>query len=250
MRPQEQGMKALISLRDAILSGELQAGDRLLELSLVERLKISRTPIRFALDRLADEGLIEKVSGGYSVRAFTRQDIRDAIRMRGVIEGVAARTAAERETPITDPLLVARQTISDLSELIDAGRTTRAGVQKYLEINGRFHESIILMAGSFVVQRTLNHVCTLPFASPNAFVMAQRQVRDIREVMFISLQQHRSMLEAIENGDGARAEAIAREHAELSLSAMWRVLEKKPRRSNAIPGMELLTASEGETKRS
>lgn len=241
MRRQEQGTKALISLRDAILSGELRAGERLLELALVDRLKISRTPIRFALDRLADEGLIEKRNGGYVVRAFTSQEIRDAIRIRGVLEGMAVRVAAERESLPADPLAVARQCIVDLDKLLASRRPSTARVEEYLDINSRFHESIVLLAGSYVVQRTLNHVCALPFASPNAFVMAQRQLGDIREVMFISQTHHRSMLEAVENHEGARAEAIAREHAELSLTALKRGLEARPEDGAASP-IKLLSA--------
>jgi GntR family transcriptional regulator of vanillate catabolism len=228
MRRQEHGTKALISLRDAILNGDLQAGERLTELALVERLNISRTPIRFALDRLADEGLIEKRRGVHVVRAFTRQEIRDAIRLRGTLEGMAVRMAAECDAPEPESLAVARQCIVDLDKLLAARRSTAAHVEEYLEINRRFHESIVRMASSFVVQRALSHACALPFASPNAFVMAQRQLGDLREVMFISQTQHRSMLEAIENREGTRAEAIAREHAELSLTALKLSLEASP----------------------
>jgi GntR family transcriptional regulator of vanillate catabolism len=241
MRPQEQGTKALISLRDAILSGDLAAGERLVELALVDRLQISRTPIRFALDRLADEGLIERRNGGYVVRTFTNQEIRDAIRIRGVLEGMAVRMAAERESPPPEPLAMARQCIVDLDKLLASKRSTAARVEEYLDINHRFHVSIVEMAGSYVVQRTLNHVCALPFASPNAFVMARRELGDIRDVMFISQTQHRSMLEAIENHEGARAEGIAREHAELSLTALKRVLEQKPG-DDAVRTIELLKA--------
>jgi GntR family transcriptional regulator of vanillate catabolism len=242
MRRQEQGTKALISLRDAILSGELRAGERLLELALVDRLKISRTPIRFALDRLADEGLIEKNRGGYAVRAFSSDEVRDAIRMRGVVEGMAARMAAEREVLPTEPLTAARQCIVDLEKILTARRSTTPKVEEYLDINARFHDSIVQLAGSFVVQRTLNHVCALPFASPNAFVMAQRQVGDIREVMFLSQAQHRSMLEAIENHEGARAEALAREHAELSLGALKRVLQAHDLAGAGLAPIELMRA--------
>jgi GntR family transcriptional regulator of vanillate catabolism len=240
MRRQELGTKALISLRDAILSGELKAGDRLLELSLVERLKISRTPIRYALDRLADEGLVEKIRGGYSVRAFAAKEIRDAIRMRGTVEGVAVRIAAESKVLPQEPLMEARKCIAELDKLLRAKRITRANVEAYLDINRRFHESLVQMADSFVVQRMLKSVCALPFASPNAFVMAQREIGDLREVMFLSQQHHSSLLEAIENHESARAEAIAREHAEVSLTAMKRVLENAPDASQSVTGIELL----------
>jgi GntR family transcriptional regulator of vanillate catabolism len=241
MRKMEQGTNAVILLRDLILSGKLSAGERLLELALVEQLRISRTPIRHALARLADEGLLEKVGGGYAVREFTRQEIRDAIRLRGVVEGVAARTAAERGVR-REVLRDARKCIDDLQEVLDAGSAKDVDIEAYLSINQRFHATIIDLADSFVIQRTLEHVCTLPFASPNAFVMARRETGDIWEVVFTAQQQHRSMLEAIESGEGARAEWIAREHAELSLTAMRLVL-RAPQTLNQVPGMKLLISS-------
>jgi GntR family transcriptional regulator of vanillate catabolism len=89
--------RTLLTLRELILKGEFQPGERLSELALVARLRVSRTPIRLALDRLAHEGLLEpSPSGGFVVREFTIEDVWDAIEMRGVLEGSAARLAAER----------------------------------------------------------------------------------------------------------------------------------------------------------
>ena len=92
-----QTVKALLSLRDLILTGALKAGDRISELSVVERLGMSRTPIRMALVRLEEEGLLELIpSGGFSVKDFSERDIYDAIEIRGTLEGLCARLAAER----------------------------------------------------------------------------------------------------------------------------------------------------------
>src|SRR5947207_2258604 len=67
------------------------------ELPLVARLGMSRTPIRLALERLAHIGLLEAAAtGGFTVREFTLAEVRDAIEVRGVLEGTAARLAAER----------------------------------------------------------------------------------------------------------------------------------------------------------
>jgi CBS domain-containing protein len=75
-----QTVKALLSLRDLILTGELKAGDRISELVVVERLGVSRTPIRMALVRLEEEGLLELIpSGGFAVKAFSERDILDSI---------------------------------------------------------------------------------------------------------------------------------------------------------------------------
>ena len=89
--------RTLLNLRGMLLRGDFQPGERLSELPLVARLGVSRTPIRLALDRLAHEGLLEaSPTGGFVVRAFTIEDIWDAIETRGVLEGAAARLAAER----------------------------------------------------------------------------------------------------------------------------------------------------------
>jgi len=71
-RASSQTVKAQLALRDLILTGELKPGDRISELSLVDRLGMSRTPIRTALARLEDEGFLEAIpSGGFAVKAFS-----------------------------------------------------------------------------------------------------------------------------------------------------------------------------------
>ena len=92
-----QTVKAQLRLRELIVGGELAPGERVPELALVERLGVSRTPVRTALAKLLDEGLLETLpGGGYVVKAFTESDIQDAIEVRGTMEGLAARLAAER----------------------------------------------------------------------------------------------------------------------------------------------------------
>ena len=95
--PSSQTVNALLKLREFILGGEIKAGERMSELLLVERLGVSRTPIRAALVRLEQEGLLRALpSGGFVVDAFNERDIHAAIEIRGTLEGLAARLAAER----------------------------------------------------------------------------------------------------------------------------------------------------------
>ena len=92
-----QAVKAQQRLREWILAGDLPGGSRIAELALVDRLGMSRTPIRAALMRLGQEGLLETLSGGgYAVRTFSEREVADAIELRGTLEGLAARLAAER----------------------------------------------------------------------------------------------------------------------------------------------------------
>jgi len=87
-----QTERVVLTLREMLLRGDFKPGERLAELSLVPLLKASRTPVRLALDRLAHEGLLEaQETTGFRVRAFALDDIWDAIEIRGVLEGTAAR---------------------------------------------------------------------------------------------------------------------------------------------------------------
>ena len=92
-----QTVRVQLRLRELILAGELPPGARIAELALVERLGASRTPIRMALVRLQEEGLLDALPhGGFAVKDFSEADIHDAIELRGTLEGLAARLAAER----------------------------------------------------------------------------------------------------------------------------------------------------------
>jgi GntR family transcriptional regulator of vanillate catabolism len=163
-----QTVKALVRLRELILNGELAPGERLLEVALVDRLQVSRTPIRAALARLAEEGLLEKISGaGYRVRELTEHDIQDSIEIRGILEGMAARLAAERGV---STLSISR--IKDCVAQIDNLLLSKTNLEteeiaRYLELNKLFHRQLVTLSDSFVVERMLERIITLPFASPN-----------------------------------------------------------------------------------
>ena len=92
--------RALLGLRSLILSGTFAQGQRLSEVKVAEQLGISRTPLRQAIERLVAEGLLERIpTGGSRIAPITYRDIADAIELRGVVEGTAARMAAERGSP-------------------------------------------------------------------------------------------------------------------------------------------------------
>lgn len=89
--------RALLGLRSLVLAGDFEEGQRLSEVAVAKKLGTSRTPLRQAMDRLVSEGILERIdTGGCRVATFTREDIADAIELRGVMEGTAARLAAER----------------------------------------------------------------------------------------------------------------------------------------------------------
>ncbi|MBW8720350.1 MAG: GntR family transcriptional regulator [Polaromonas sp.] len=117
----------LMQLRDLILRGEFEPGQRLAEQQLAERLGASRTPVRAALVTLEQEGLVEaNDTGKYLVRQFTPREVADAIAVRGHLEGMAARLVAEHG--------VSRQLQLDLQSCLDEGdRALAANPQSTLE---------------------------------------------------------------------------------------------------------------------
>jgi GntR family transcriptional regulator of vanillate catabolism len=168
-----QTERALLRLRELIVGGELVSGDRVPELALVERLGVSRTPVRAALQRLQEEGLLEPLpGGGFAVRGFDEADIHDAIEVRATMEALAARLAAERGVGAT-----LRHDAQECLQAIDAllgesSLLSAAGFAKYVAHNRQFHALLAEMSGSAIVRRQIERVITLPFASPNA-VMVQ-----------------------------------------------------------------------------
>ena len=146
--------RTLLTLRELLLRGDFKPGERLSELALVARLSVSRTPIRLALDRLAHEGLLEtSPSGGFVVREFTLEDVWDAIEMRGVLEGTAARLAAER---LGDTSELAR--IKELQRQMDViANNTFDSFAHYMNLNGEFHLELVRLAKSPMLERTLGH---------------------------------------------------------------------------------------------
>ena len=215
-----QQIQALLKLRELILSGTFAPGERVSELDAVARLGISRTPVRLALTLLEHEGFVStSPGGGFVVRQFSLDDVHDSIEIRGALEGLAVRYAAERH-PSEAELKALRETVAALDAVVfrisKEKNLAFEAFEDYVRLNGLFHEQMVALARSPMLGRSLEHVESLPFASPNAFVQLQAQADDRTEIMLIGQVQHRSILEAISHGEGARAEALAREHARLA----------------------------------
>ena len=233
--------KAIIGLRSLVMEGAFQAHSRLPEVALAERLGISRTPLRQAMDRLVAEGLLERIdSGGCRVASFDFNDIRDAIEMRGVIEGTAARWAAERGA---DPELLseADRLLTELDNSI--GSSGGVDFDRYAQLNAAFHDILARLPGSPVVEKEIKRIASLPLAGPSAFLREQELVPDFLPSLIRAQSQHRAIIEAIRDREGARAEALAREHARLARQNFAFLTEKHSHLAKRVPGLALVTQS-------
>src|SRR5213592_4223989 len=134
-RSVSQTVRAQLSLRDLILSGGLRPGERISELQAVETTGVSRTPVRMALVRLEEEGLLEAIpSGGFMVKAFSERDILESIELRGTLEGLAARFAAERgvSARMLEPL---KDNLAEIDVLVHRDAVSVETFSAYVALN-------------------------------------------------------------------------------------------------------------------
>jgi len=227
-----QTTKATLGIRELVFDGELGPAERVPEVALAERLGVSRTPLRIALGTLAHQGLLEPLpGGGFVVRSFTRADIADGIELRGVLEGTAARFAAERLRS-ADEL----EQLTEISKQLDEVVTDLSpeSLVSYVELNDRFHAIMVELAKSETLERAISNVAALPFAAPSSLLASQALLPRTREVIVVAQHQHRVLIEAIGAGQGTRAEEVTREHARLALRNLDLVLEDH----SALAGLE------------
>ena len=237
-----QAVKAQLRLREMVLSGELRGGSRITELAIVEKLGVSRTPIRAALMRLEQEGLLEPLAnGGYAVRTFSECDVAEAIELRGNLEGLLARLAAERGVAAT-VLDEARTCLGGIDAMLGKPSLDDEAFLLYVTLNQKFHKLLADMAGSAVIARELGRVVCLPFASPSGFVLRQSGSPHARDMLLVAQDQHWQVLSAIAQREGSRAEAIMREHSRIAQRNLKEVLDSHDLGTRqAPPGVRLIS---------
>lgn len=140
------------TLRQAILRGELEPGERLMEIHLAERLGVSRTPIREAIRKLELEGLVVMIPRrGAVVASITEKDLKDVLEVRRTLEIMAAEVACDRITPeLLEELKKAGQEFWNLKDTED--------VTKLAEADVKFHEIIYLATDNPRLLHILNNL--------------------------------------------------------------------------------------------
>jgi GntR family transcriptional regulator of vanillate catabolism len=238
-----QTARALFSLRESLLHGEFVPGERMSELPLVARIGVSRTPIRLALERLAHIGLLDlHASGGFTVRGYTPAEALDAIEIRGVIEGTAARLASERLTDDSE-LASLRQLGAQIDDL---ERLTIDSFAHYMDLNEAFHAMIVALAKSVMLTRAFQQAISLPFASPSAMVFPTSGLAYSDAALAVAKEHHRGLIEAIASRQGTRAESLAREHAFIARRVLAMALSDTDA-LRKVPGASLINISPAPT---
>lgn len=216
--------KIVYDLSQDILRGELPPNATLVEEQLAARFSVSRTPIRQALSVLHDEGLLQKSGRSFRVRQFGPKEMLDAIEVRGVLEGLAAREVTEHKigTRVVRELELC---LSEAEEVIKAMESTGLDedlVFQYFALNSRFHSTITHGAQNDALTGALEVVNRVPFVSAGTLARHKPKLggkdeeRELRYFVFGHMQ-HREITDAIRAGQGARAEKLMSEHAQLAV---------------------------------
>lgn len=206
--------RAIVQIRELILRGELGPGERITEEGLAERLDMSRTPVRAALPALAREGLLTpSETRGYYVRAFSQQDVIDAIDLRGVLEGMAARLVAERGAPLS--LLRDLQSCVEEGDRIFTKNSFADGDEEtFAAMNTRFHALIVAAANSRVISDAVTANDRVPFAAAGAVAFDKMPPEFMFALLRYAHRQHHAVVEALSRGQSGRVELLMREHVQ------------------------------------
>lgn len=198
--PKGASQRVVEYLHEGIKSGILAPGQRLVEADLARDLGVSRGTIREALNRLAAEGLAEITPHrGAAVRQMTLEDVAELFAMREIIEGGAARLAAERvsESPLRDSLL---------AEIEEQRRWTEAtDIPGYVEANERMHGLLVEIADNQFLTSLIGQLQTNAWRTLSRDLLSVSRVRE-------SSRQHVAILEAVAEGRADSAEKLMREH--------------------------------------
>lgn len=203
----EENLPKFSSLRDRvfsqlqndILNGMYEPGESLIESKLSEELGVSRTPIREAIRQLELEGLVKTIPNkGATVSGITNQDIEDIYTIRMLIEGLAARWAAEKITP---------KELKELQEAVDLEEfyTNKNETDQLLKFDTRFHDIIYKACKSKPLMHTLS---TFHHYVQKARSISMSSPERAAQV----LKEHKAILQAIIDGDGEKAEKLSTEH--------------------------------------
>lgn len=186
-------------LRDAIVSGQMEPEDHLFEEELAKKFNVSRTPIREAIRKLELEGLVQRSPRrGVIVRKFSLDDVKEIYDIRSILEGYAAKLAAENIEP---------HEMEKLRSIMEEMKKNILNGDKTAEMEN--HKDWLLTVYAASKNSRLEQLLT-DYADYLQFfrtVSLQNPGRSLE-----TIKEHESMTRAIETGDGALAEKIAREH--------------------------------------
>ncbi|MDQ6818605.1 MAG: GntR family transcriptional regulator [Actinomycetota bacterium] len=212
-RPESEGDRVAERLRDGIQLGHYRPGTRLVERSLATKFNVSHIPVREALARLAEEGLVQRLPRrGARVAGLSPELFEKVSDVRVLLERFVARRAHERLTPVH------RKTLEQIVDaMVSAARD--GDIDRVLELDRRFHEQLVAVADHTI----LSELVVQLRGRVNAFLQAATSSLSGRRLI-AHAESHRRLLAAIADGPPGRAEREAERHIRVAARRVHRRL--------------------------
>lgn len=201
------------TLEEEILSGKLKRGESLTENALSTRLGVSRTPLRGALHRLAEEGLIEiSPNRGATVVGIGDEELVDIYKIRIRLEGLASAEATKR---------ISEEDLKKLRESVELAEfyISKRDAEHLKELDSEFHSIIYKASGNRLLCKTLTEL-------HRKIHFYRKQSLGVEKRLEKSTAEHREILSAIERGDAEAADRLTSLHIEAALNNLLSVKKK------------------------
>lgn len=203
------------TLRDAILTGKLVPGERLMENQLAEKLGVSRTPVREALRMLELENLVELVPRkGAQVLDMSEKDIVNILEVRSALEGLATSVACKKMT---------KEDLQQLKNMeVDFEKAVADNdVEHFVDIDEDFHDLIFAATEN---DKLINIFRNLRI---QLYRYRMAQAKNNETSMSTIVAHHRSIIRAIENHDAEEGASIAQGHIKYQTESILRFVRNK-----------------------
>ena len=215
VRPRPMSRVVASQIREAILEGRLGAGHRLVEKDLTATFGVSRTSVREALKELEAQGYILLVPHkGAFVSRPTEEDVRDLYAVAGVLEGLAARLAAERISEET--LKCLRETTNALEECRRTG-----DIDGYYHYNHLFHRTFVEASGNLRLLELVEQV-------RSQIVKTRILSHGVPGRLDQSMREHKGILSALIRRDSFKAERRVSRHLKNQERAFLSLMDQAP----------------------
>lgn len=205
--------RATETLRTLVLRGIFPLDVKLPEARVAELIGVSRTPARLAMAALERDGLLVRLPRrGFRVRSFSLDEVVEAIEVRGELEAVAARVAAERGLK-TEFRTRMEACIARAEEIVKAPAFDAEQRRAWCAMNDDFHIALVEASGMRPLAAAYAQVNLVPLASPPATIFNVAEPELLRRQLMAAHDDHGRILRAMLERQSTRAAALVREHA-------------------------------------
>jgi len=204
------------TLRNRIFDGVIAPGSHLMEISLANELGVSRTPVRGAMARLADEGLLLYLPNkGFQVRRFNAKDVFDAFSVRATLEGMCCRLISERGLEGGALAQLTAMLDEQYEVLHGRGEWTDARAECWQDLNQAFHRKLLTLADNRWLTEAVQRASQLPIIFDSKLRPHNRDASMQlyrHEQALQALEEHCRIVEALGRQEASGAETAMRDH--------------------------------------